>query len=205
MLANRQTACLMHANSPGFTTDTMNNSVERREKKGGGGGGKAPSTLPSRFQTSAEKTRIKSMPQLSPFHPSLRKYSAKRPVRHHRFRQCCLSEIFDSYFCWLLISPPPPSPLYRLFYFFCLGAGTCPRDGILLHIPFSLLSRERGGRGLQGRNSLCSPPPQPPVRLSVPPQYFHFSHGQITWGLECYHPPYFTWRRYLEPLKIYFY
>lgn len=28
----------MHANSPGFTTDTMNNSVERREKKGGGGG-----------------------------------------------------------------------------------------------------------------------------------------------------------------------
>lgn len=50
MLANRQTACLMHANSPGFTTDTMNNSVERREKKGGGGKGrkkkKAPSTLP---------------------------------------------------------------------------------------------------------------------------------------------------------------
>lgn len=112
------------------------------------------------------------MPQLSPFHPSLRKYSAKRPVRHHRFRQCCLSEIFDSYFCWLLISPPPP-PLYRLFYFFCLGAGTCPRDGILLHIPFSLLSRERGGRGLQGRNSLCSPPPasRPSVR---PPPIFPF-------------------------------
>lgn len=100
--------------------------------------------------------------------------------------------------------PAPPLPLYRLFYFFCLGAGTCPRDGILLHIPFSLLSRENGG-GKEGEEvckdeTACAPPAP-----SDTPPYFLFSHGPITRGLEGYHTPYFTWRRYLQPLKIYFY
>lgn len=170
MLANRQTACLMHANSPGFTTDTMNNSVERREKKGGGGGGKAPSTLPSRFQTSAEKTRIKSMPQLSPFHPSLRKYSAKRPVRHHRFRQCCLSEIFDSYFCWLLISPPPPLPsLPPILLLLSRSWHLSQRRHFTAHPLFPPQQRKRGERFARTKQPVQPPPPSLPSVCPSPP------------------------------------
>lgn len=88
---------------------------------------------------------------------------------------------FQFLFLLAINSAPPSSPppfFYRLFYFFCLGAGTCPRDGILLHIPFSLLSRERGGGGEVCKDETASAPlphTQPPgFAPRRPPPTFPF-------------------------------
>lgn len=157
------------------------------------------SILPSRSQTSAEETGIKSVPQLSPSHPSHRKYSAKRPVGHQPFRQPCLSEIFDSYFCCLLISTPPPS-LPPILLLLSGSWHLSQRRHFTAHPLFP--PQQRKGRG--GRSARTKLPVHPLPAQTSPP-YFLFSHGPITRGLEGYHTPYFTWRRYLQPLKIYFY
>lgn len=137
------------------------------------------------------------MPQLSPSHPSHRKYSAKRPVGHQPFRQPCLSEIFDSYFCCLLISPPhtPPPSLPPILLLLSGSWHLSQRRHFTAHPLFPPQQRKGGGRSARTKQ---------PVH-PLPPPYFLFSHGPITRGLEGYHTPYFTWRRYLQPLKIYFY
>lgn len=110
------------------------------------------------------------MPQLSPSHPSHRKYSAKRPVGHQPFRPPCLSEIFDSYFCCLLISPQhPPSLFTAYFTSFVWELAPVPETAFYCTSPFPSSAEktggEGGGGGLQGRNSLCTPCPfrHPPI------------------------------------------
>lgn len=121
------------------------------------------------------------MLQLSPFHPSLRKYSAKRPVRHHQCRQCCLRD-FRFLFLLAINFPPLHVPLYRLFYFFCLGAGTCPRDGILLHIPFSLLREEkRGERFARTKQPVHPLPHNQPPSFPPPPPFQPWSNYKGVW------------------------
>lgn len=103
--------------------------MKKKKKK------KAPSTLPSRFPTSEEKTGIKSMPQLSP--SALQLGNTRRRGRQgSALPPGLLPRLAAPIFCRLLIPPPPPAlPLYSLFHSFCLGAGTCPRGSVLLHIP----------------------------------------------------------------------
>lgn len=144
------------------------------------------------------------MSQLSPSHPSHRKYSAKRPVGHQPFRPPCLSEIFDSYFCCLLISPQhPPSLFTAYFTSFVWELAPVPETAFYCTSPFPSSAEKTGGEEGEEvcKDETACAPPAP----SDTPPYFLFSHGPITRGLEGYHTPYFTWRRYLQPLKIYFY
>lgn len=107
---------------------------KKKKKKG---------TLHSAFTLSnvCRENENKSMPQLSPFNPRLRKYSEKkRPARHHHSRQGCLSKICGSYFCWLLISPPPSLPPILLLL--SRSWHLSQRRHFTAH-PLFLLSRER--------------------------------------------------------------
>lgn len=76
--------------------------MKKKKKK------KAPSTLPSRFPTSEEKTGIKSMPQLSP--SALQLGNTRRRGRQgSALPPGLLPRLAAPIFCRLLIPPPPPS------------------------------------------------------------------------------------------------
>lgn len=102
------------------------------------------------------------MPQLSPSHPSHRKYSAKRPVGHQPFRQPCLSEIFDSYFCCLLISPPhtPPPSLPPILLLLSGSWHLSQRRHFTAHPLFPPQQRKGGGKVCKDETA-CAPPAPP--------------------------------------------
>lgn len=109
------------------------------------------------------------MPQLSPSHPSHREYSAKRPLGHQPFRQPSLSEIFDSYFCCLLISPPPsPTPSLFTAYFtsFVWELAPVPETAFYCTSPFPSSAEKRGGGGggkVCKDEAACAPPAPPDI------------------------------------------